>query len=109
MSSGSELDGLVVHFRAEGFHSERRQWAFGDSVLIASQSEDANGIRVYKRSVYVRRGPGEEWVSLVAGIALSEIMSSEELKKFVVTLMRSSGAEYEAEVWKRSHMVAANE
>lgn len=107
MSSGADLDRLVAHFRAEGFHSERRQWAFGDSVLVASQPEDANGIRLYRRSVYVCRASTGEWVSLVAGTQLSDINSAEELKKFVATLMRSSDGEYEAEVLRRSGTVAA--
>ena len=103
-STHSELNNLVAYFRARGFHSVLRTWAMGDTVLVASQPEDASGITVYHRVAYAALRPDGTWRTMIHGIETDEAMSTDDVRDRLSKLMESSDADYRAEFQRRARL-----
>jgi hypothetical protein len=103
----AELDELAAYFRSHGFHSHPRKWAAGNTVLVAAQPEELNGLVLYRRSAYAVLQDDGSWRTIVEGIETSETLSAEELRRRLSELMRSSDEQYQHEFTRRAGLVGS--
>jgi hypothetical protein len=104
MSPATELEFMASAFRARGFHVVYP--AIRGSLLVAAKPEDADGIRVFRRSVHITR-QNDSWSTFVSGIALEEYSSAEHVENFACHLMEGPDDDYEKECQRRRAIVAA--
>jgi hypothetical protein len=43
----------VEYLRARGLHAEKRDWALGETIAVATGKSEAAGIAVYARAMYI--------------------------------------------------------
>lgn len=51
----------IAQLRTHGFTVSERQWALGDTILVAVRPHDAGGIRVYGTAEYLHPQDDQRW------------------------------------------------
>ena len=99
------LESLAEYFRAQGFRSEFRAWAMGDTVLVAGQPDPGGIVTVYRRMVYIGLRENGSWYTTVNGVDAGEDLTLEEVRCAVDVLMRTSDAEWQREFDRRVELI----
>lgn len=105
MEAPEDFKTLIRRLKALGAHVRFRNWAMGDTILVADKPREAGGITCYGRGFYLCRREGGEWfVSLSCDIG--ERLTEEGVFSVAEKLLNMDDASYEAETLRRMRLAS---
>lgn len=97
MDAPARHKALIEQFLMRGYHAQFRQWALGDTILVAAEPQEASGgIRFFKRWLYLIPSGPDSW-AIDIGISDPTPIPESQVVERVAALLNSQ------EAWDREH------